>query len=206
MLRGGLMGRLRRQGRPGCPRRQSCSWPRVRAEAGPRTGQLPRARDEVRDATPPLARPLHSLAHSFCINNSAGRSCGAPLVLLLALATLLTRGSCRTRRWHHSLTQPTAALAARHPRHARHPLAPPLLYGMSATSIKCGGGRHALCVGGCRIGGPMTRVPWIGAPERRSVSEQLDRAEEITKIKKMRFFVAFSFAFGPDARSLALQR
>ena len=175
-----------------------------RLEEAPERPRLPRPLAGT-VAAPAVAEVRHCPLFTLLL-----LSCGAPLVLLLALATLLTRGLCRTRRWHHSLTQPTAALAARHPRHARHPLAPPLLYGMSATSIKCGGGRHALCVGGCRIGGPMTRVPWIGAPERRSVSEQLDRAEEITKIKKMRFFVAFSFAFGPDAqpdaRSLALQR
>ena len=35
-------------------------------------------------------------------------SCGAPLVLLLALGMLLTRGSCRTRRRHRSLAQPNA--------------------------------------------------------------------------------------------------
>ena len=84
---------------------------RCLARAGGRTARdhrPPSARPPITSSPTPLTSTLLLRCATLpTLHSLLLLSCGAPLVLLLALGMLLTRGSCRTRRRHRSLAQPT---------------------------------------------------------------------------------------------------
>ena len=121
---------------------------------GPRTGRPPRARNEVRNATPPHARPLRACAEAFWFSHNSAHRMQASSACSVA-ALLLCQKRARTLAQHaHTAASPHGRRRAPHRPRVHHklcrilhalrsrPTSLPLSYSLVSTAIRMRRGRR----------------------------------------------------------------